>query len=231
MIKTSFKDIMQGRILSGELKPGDRLPPERELAAEFGISRGSVNQGILDLERTGFLRVVPRKGTFVADYVDNGTPQTLTAIMNYDSARIDAPLFRDLADMRILVERESARIACEKITDADIAQLDELTSRIYASEGEALVTALYEYHRNIVRLSRNIGYLMVFQSFEFMLLNAIRVHYSDPDEKRKCLPAYSELTVALSNRDAVTVDRILSEALNTACDYVSNILKAKKSDA
>ncbi|MDO4815788.1 MAG: GntR family transcriptional regulator [Bacillota bacterium] len=230
MIKNGFKDIMQGRILSGELKPGDKLPPERELAAELGISRGSVNQGILDLERMGFLRVVPRRGTFVADYLDNGTPQTLTAIMNYDSDRIDAPLFRDLADMRILVERESVRLACERITPEDMDRLHEFTSKIYSSEGEELISALYSYHRNLVRIGRNVGYLLVFQSFEFMIINAIRVHYSNADEKRKCLPAYSQLTVALSNRNATAADRLILEILGTACDYVNSILEAKKSD-
>lgn len=52
--KAYFIEIMKRRILSGELKPGDRIPPERELAAELGISRGSVNQGMLDLARMGF---------------------------------------------------------------------------------------------------------------------------------------------------------------------------------
>ena len=66
-LKADFIQRMQAKILSGELKPGDRLPPERELAVQVGISRGSVNQGILDLERMGFLRIVPRKGTFVAE--------------------------------------------------------------------------------------------------------------------------------------------------------------------
>lgn len=61
-LKASFINAMQAKILSGELKPGDRLPPERELAQQMGISRGSVNQGILDMERMGFLRIVPRKG-------------------------------------------------------------------------------------------------------------------------------------------------------------------------
>lgn len=52
--RTSFMEIMKNRILSGELKPGDRLPPERELAEQLGFSRGSVNQGMLDLARMGF---------------------------------------------------------------------------------------------------------------------------------------------------------------------------------
>lgn len=45
--KASFIEIMKNRILSGKLKPGQRLPPERELAAQLGFSRGSVNQGMI----------------------------------------------------------------------------------------------------------------------------------------------------------------------------------------
>lgn len=48
-LKAGFVEIMEAKIFSGELKPGDRLPPERELALQLGISRGSVNQGILDM--------------------------------------------------------------------------------------------------------------------------------------------------------------------------------------
>ena len=92
-LKAGFVEIMEAKIFSGELKPGDRLPPERELALQLGISRGSVNQGILDMARMGFLRIVPRRGTFVADYVRNATPETLAAIMSYDSALVDSALF------------------------------------------------------------------------------------------------------------------------------------------
>lgn len=60
-LKSSFVDRLIAEILSGKLKPGYRLPPERKLAEELGLSRGSVNQGILDLERMGFVRVVPRQ--------------------------------------------------------------------------------------------------------------------------------------------------------------------------
>ena len=76
-------EIMKNRILSGELKPGDRLPPERELAEQLGFSRGSVNQGMLDLARMGFLRIVPRRGAFVAEYVQQATPETLDRVSMY----------------------------------------------------------------------------------------------------------------------------------------------------
>ena len=115
-LKAGFVEIMEAKIFSGELKPGDRLPPERELALQLGISRGSVNQGILDMARMGFLRIVPRRGTFVADYVRNATPETLAAIMSYDSALVDSALFKDLMELRILVELECTRLACANLT-------------------------------------------------------------------------------------------------------------------
>lgn len=124
-LKAGFVEIMEAKIFSGELKPGDRLPPERELALQLGISRGSVNQGILDMARMGFLRIVPRRGTFVADYVRNATPETLAAIMSYDSALVDSALFKDLMELRILVERECTRLACANLTPESLGDAAE----------------------------------------------------------------------------------------------------------
>ena len=56
-----------GKILSGELHPGDRLPPERDMAEQMGVSRSSLHQAVLQLETQGFLKIESRRGTVVAD--------------------------------------------------------------------------------------------------------------------------------------------------------------------
>lgn len=224
-LKKSFVDEMQSRILSGELRPGDRLPPERELAEQMGISRGSVNQGILDLERMGFLRVVPRKGTFVADYIKNATSLTIAAIMNYDSTLYDAELFRGFMELRILVERECVRLACLHMDEASRRVLDELTERIYAVEGEELTDALYRFHYTITQLSGNAAYTIVFQSFELLLRNMIEAHYSDRAELEKCLPLYGRLAEALGRGDGKASDAYLQQILGMASDYLDVMLR------
>lgn len=226
-LKKSFVDEMQSRILSGQLKPGDRLPPERELAEEMGISRGSVNQGILDLERMGFLHVVPRKGTFVADYIKNATSLTIAAIMNYDSTLYDAELFRGFMEFRILVERECARLACLHMDETSRQLLDELTDRIYASEGEALTDALYRFHYSITQMSGNAAYTIVFQSFELLLRNMIEAHYSDRNELEKCLPLYGRLADALRRGNGKEADGYLQQILDMASDYLDRMLRDK----
>ncbi len=226
-LKDKFINIMQARILSGELKPGDPLPPERELAAQLGISRGSVNQGILDMERMGFLRIVPRKGSFVADYIKNATPVTLSAIMSYDSQLVDGNLFKDLMELRILVERECVRLACGKVSNTAREKLARLNEQIHDFKGEAPVEALYDYHRCITKISGNAAYSMVFQSFEKMLKNLMQVHYSNESELKKSLPLYDALTAALSRGDGAEADELILKLLGSASVYLNKRLSGK----
>lgn len=223
-LKSGFVELMLSDILSGRLRPGDRLPPERELAEKLGMSRGSVNQGVLDLERMGFLRVVPRKGTFVADYMKNATPGVLSAIMSHDSGLIDPSLFKDFMQLRILIERECARLACEKINTAGIAMLREWTEALYSAEEDGLADALYTFHHGLTVLSGNAAYTIIFQCFEPMITALIRKHYENRAELKKCLPLYFELANAITQGDAAAADRYISAILNHASDYLNRAL-------
>lgn len=223
--KASFIETMKRRILSGELKPGDRVPPERELALQLGISRGSVNQGMLDLARMGFLRIVPRKGAYVAEYVKSATPETLASIMSYDSALLDRSLFKDLMDLRILIERECTRLACANLTSESLALLQAHTDAIYAADDEKAPEAVYLYHKCLTEISQNVAYSMVFQSFEKMIRNLIREHYKSREELTSSIPKFQMLTAAISRRDAYAADIVLLSLLGQASDYLGNHLE------
>ena len=78
-----FLDRMLKEILSGQRKPGDRLPTESELAEQYGLRKTNVHLGLQELERLGFLRVVPRHATYVAPYWEQANLETLAAIMTH----------------------------------------------------------------------------------------------------------------------------------------------------
>ena len=223
--KAGFIEVMKRRILSGELKPGDRVPPERELALQLGISRGSVNQGMLDLARMGFLRIVPRKGAYVAEYVKSATPETLASIMSYDSALLDRSLFKDLMDLRILIERECVRLACANLTGETLSLLQARTDAVYAADDEEAPEAVYLYHKCLTEISRNVAYAMVFQSFEKMIRNLIREHYKDRQEFTSSIPKFEILTAAISRRDAYAADNVLRSLLGQASEYLGTHLE------
>ncbi|MFR5420640.1 MAG: FadR/GntR family transcriptional regulator [Oscillospiraceae bacterium] len=78
-----FLDRMLKEILSGQRSPGDRLPTESELAEQYGLRKTNVHLGLQELERLGFLRVVPRHATYVAPYWEQANLETLAAIMTH----------------------------------------------------------------------------------------------------------------------------------------------------
>ena len=219
-LKAGFVEIMEAKIFSGELKPGDRLPPERELALQLGISRGSVNQGILDMARMGFLRSVPRRGTFVADYVRNATPETLAAIMSVDSA-----LFKDLMELRILVERECTRLACANLTPESLETLQKRLAAVLAASDEDAAEEVYLFHKCFTEISGNAAYAIVFQSFEKLIRNLIKEYYKDPAELRGSLPKLGQMTEAIARRDAMEADCCMLMIHGQASDYLNRYLR------
>ena len=88
-LKEIFVREIETMILSGKLKIGEKLPPERILAEQMQVSRAVVNSGISELSRKGFLEVKPRSGVFVIDYRRYGTTETLLSIMNYNGGQLN----------------------------------------------------------------------------------------------------------------------------------------------
>ena len=80
-----FERQMQGVILSGQVTPGEKLPTEAELAESMNISKSAVHAGIKNLERMGFVRIVPRHGIYVCDWAEFGNCLLYTSPSPRDS--------------------------------------------------------------------------------------------------------------------------------------------------
>jgi len=145
-IKELFIQKIEGMILSGALKPGERLPTERELADEMNISKTIVHEGIRELSRLGFLDVVSRKGVTVADYAQNGNLDTLMAIMKYNGGYLNTSTAKSLEALAAHHTKE------------DIAKLEQLLAETYKAKEDgihALSQAMFLFHRTIIFLSGN----------------------------------------------------------------------------
>ena len=104
-LKESFVQSIENKILSGELKIGDKLPPEREIVETMGISLTVVNAGIAELAGKGFVEVRPRQGVFVTDYIHKGTMETLVSVMRYNNGKLSPREVRSFMATRIVLER------------------------------------------------------------------------------------------------------------------------------
>ena len=106
---------LERRILEGALKPGDRLQPERELAAELGVSRPSLREAIQKLVSKGLLHSRQGGGTYVTDRLDAGFIDPWQ-----DMLRQHPNIQADLLEFRGMLECEAASLAARRATEADL---------------------------------------------------------------------------------------------------------------
>src|SRR4051795_5552455 len=124
----SFADVLEQlreAILAGRIRPGDRLPAERDLCAEFGVGRPTLREALRSLEAVGLIEVRPGKsgGSFAAAPSESTVGEALAALVNLRGASLE-----DLAEFRVDFEGENAAWAARRADAADITALEALAA-------------------------------------------------------------------------------------------------------
>ena len=105
-------------ITSGQLKPGDKLPPERKLAEKLRVGRSNVRDAIKKLEFYGILKTLPQSGTIVAGMGIAALEGLITDVLKIENSD-----FGSLVETRVLLEVESTRLAALRRTAQDIEDI------------------------------------------------------------------------------------------------------------
>ena len=129
-ISELFERQIQSMILSGQVSPGDKLPTEAELADALNISKSAVHSGVKNLERMGFLRVMPRHGIYVEDYTQSGNVDTLIALLKFHGGRLDKNTMMSLLEAREALEGLAMRKIIARRSDEDIRELEAIIARL-----------------------------------------------------------------------------------------------------
>ena len=145
-------DSIRGLIVERRLGPGDRLPPERTLAQEFGVSRPSIREGIRALVALGVLDVRPGSGTYVSSNLTSSILHPLSwAIFLSDS------LGHDLVEARKLIEPAIAELAAKRAEPPDVEMLAEAYRRMVETKDDpdGLAEADLAFHLVLAKAARN----------------------------------------------------------------------------
>ncbi len=115
--------VLVSHIQGGRYGTGERLPPERELAEEFGVARLTLRRALRQLREEGYIvtHPGPHGGNFVSDLVR-------PAEIWLERLQTDVDHFVEILDYRVAVESHAARLAASRRTDADLAELEASTN-------------------------------------------------------------------------------------------------------
>lgn len=169
-LKELFIEQLEDMILSGKLKIGERLPPERQLAEQMQVSRAVVNGGLSHLEKCGFITVKPRSGTFVADYRKNGNIDTLIAIMKYRGGKIRNEEIRSILEVRLALDTLITKQTIETATNETIEKLSHQVAIMKDGSISETVEAAYAFQHEIALASNNTLVPLIFQSFRSTII-------------------------------------------------------------
>ena len=112
---------IENRIMTGQLKLGEQLPAERELAEQFAVSRTAVREAVKILREKGLIEIRPGRGTFVRNGTTGAVRQSLGLLMKFESGKD----LVNLVEVRELLEPEIAALAATRISDEYISAMAE----------------------------------------------------------------------------------------------------------
>lgn len=221
-------------ILRGILRPGERLPSERELSERFGVSRPSLREAVGELQDAGLLVSKANAGIFVADVLGSAFSPALTRLFGaHTEAIFDYIDFR--RDMEGLAAERAARLA----SDTDLAVVDQVFQRMEAAHkkrnpaDEAQLDA--DFHLAIIEASHNVVMLHMMRSMYELLREGVfynrKILFNQRTTRSNLLDQHRAINSALQERAPGKA----REAVETHIDFVRNALsdevKAEQNEA
>ena len=194
---------LEQMIVEGSLLPGQRLPPERELAQKFAVSRPSIRAAIQRLEGKGLVLRKQGGGTFVCEQLQQGLTDPLFSLLAQHPE-----LHYDLLEFRHALEGISAYYAALRGTAADFAAIESTAQRIKEAHGVSIeqeAQAVVDFYLAVAMASHNALFWHLAQGMQQLLLNNIRQNFTElyrSDDNAAALLAHREkLMAAILNRD------------------------------
>ena len=216
VIIRQVKDLLS----SGQLKPGDRLPPERKLSEKFGVGRTHVRDAIRKLEFYGILKTRPQSGTFVA-----GIGITALESLISDVLKMESSSFLSLVETRELLEMATISLACERRTAADLLQL-ETSLNSYLEKAHLNISAVEEdlmFHLTIAECSKN----KVLKSLLLIIIPDIISNYSIfkvcDTITQKALEEHKLMFNYIQQGDCSAASSIMKEHLTGVMDFAKSL--------
>jgi len=196
-------------ISSGEINPGEKLPPERKLAEHLGVSRGQIREALSKLEFYGILKTLPQSGTVVSGIGIVALEGLITDVL-----QIEETDFHSLVETRVTLEKKATALAAYRRTSDDVVML---TNALHAYEkkinnGQPAIEEDLMFHIKIAEASKNkvLKSLMMIITPD-IVKNFITLKVCDEDKNQKTIEEHREILDHIIDQNP--------EAASAAMDY------------
>ncbi|MDQ2998312.1 MAG: FadR family transcriptional regulator [Chloroflexota bacterium] len=195
-------------IVGGQLQPGKRLPSERELADQFGVSRTVVREAVRGLVAMGLLEVRPGSGTIIRSPSARSVTQSMSLFLRSGQAVLD---HTKVHEVRRVLEIEIAGMAAERRTDEDLARLhlilDEMEAivkppQIVSSERDHYAANDVAFHSALAQATHNELFSLLLDSVVDVMIKVRQMGFDVPGSLLQALAFHRAILAQVEAGDA-----------------------------
>jgi GntR family transcriptional repressor for pyruvate dehydrogenase complex len=217
-VAEAFRQQLLALMREGRLKPGTRLPPEKELIVEFGVSRPALRETIHTLVGLGLLEVRHGQGTYVRALTSATAirPDVVSLLLQSES-------LKDLHDIRRILEPELAARVAERATEEELDELEASLDQMEHALGRAESTyeSAWAFHRGLAQAGGNPALATIMAILYEMLRTAEAPLYEQHFDMRRDIDEHRRLLSALRSREPATARAAMLEHIRIVADGLS----------
>ena len=216
-ISDEIVNQIKALIGEGKLKPGDRLPPERELIKEFGVSRPSLREALNSLVTMGFLEIMGKR-TYIRSVASQSMQNPLSLLIKADTKKII-----DLIEVRKAIEAWGASLAAQRASKEDIRQLAGVIEEMKKAfeEGRSWEKQDADFHLGIAQATHNTIQAHIMSTIHDLLRESMARVFKDRSKVKKLLDHHYRIFSAIKSHSPDKAREKTLEHLN----YVESEVK------
>lgn len=212
---------VRNMIIDGTLKKGDKLPTERDLAAQLNVSRTSVREALRALEVIGLVESRQGEGNFIRENFQDSLFEPLSMMFLLEESKP-----KDILELRRIVEVETAALSAQKITNEDIISIMGLVAKMKNTLNEDTNAELdKEFHYKIAKSSGNLLVVSILNVISTLMDSFIKdargIILSNKDNFQKLNKQHEDIFNALSSHDP----NAASSSMRRHFDFVEGYFK------
>jgi DNA-binding FadR family transcriptional regulator len=222
-------DLLGEAIATGHYPVGSSLPPEPMLCEEIGVSRTVIREAVKSLIAKGLLVTGPKVGTRVlAEDQWNWFDPDVVAWQS--RAGLSREFLRDLQELRRLVEPAAARLAAERATPQDIAEIESayLGMKRSIEEGGDYVSSDLRFHQGLLRACHNRMVAHMGKALGALLRTSFEISTSRPDGPALSLPLHRAVLDAVIQRSPAKAEQAILVLIDGANKDIEAVLATRR---
>lgn len=211
-----------------QLRPGDRLPSERELAEQFSVSRTVVREAVRALTARGLLEVRSRSGVVVSVPTQANVSQSIASFLKAGMPELD---YSKVMEVRSHLEVQIAGLAAERRRQSDLQQMEAiLEETLHANTLEQFVEVDLAFHHTLAKATRNELYSLLMESLDGVMRTLRVLAFYLDNGKTSASRAYRyhhAIYEQVSNRSPEGAREAMREHLIEAEDTVMRVMASR----